>query len=164
MPRFCTRCGAALTEQDQFCARCGCAQRGSAQPALVSGSAQVAVLPPTNAQPPQQSDRRTQAAPPSAQVNPQPATSGRTRLHPLMGVALRALCLAVGLDIFSMFLSLVQDINNNIGLNKWSYFDTPRQLQDNATRAGGLGLVWGMLLGGIGGMIKLKKDARKERQ
>ncbi len=169
MPRFCTRCGADLTEQDQFCARCGCAQRGSAQPALVSGSAQVAVLPPTNAQPPQRIDREKQAAPPAPptpapHAAPQPASSGRTPLMPMVMVAVRTLGFAVGLELYCEFVSMLQDTNNNLFLNHWSPLDTPRQLRDNANHAGGLGLVWGLLLGSVGSVLKLKRDARKERQ
>ena len=80
MLRFCTKCGAALSENDPFCGKCGSPVQGLlAQPALSVGQPQAAVHAPTLAPSLQRPNMVAQAA--SAPPNSEPlAPSSHTRL------------------------------------------------------------------------------------
>ena len=168
MTSYCTRCGAALTDGDEFCGGCGSPVKDrAAQPAQAVRHPQAVVHPPRQAPSPQRSDAaarasttppRASALPPSA---PQPPSDSRPRFPPLLVAVVRALGVALGLDVLSMLGSLVQDIDRNMAFNKWSAWDTPQALHANAVHAGGLGLVWGLILGGAWGWVKLTRDRRR---
>ncbi len=164
MARFCTRCGAAVTDQDQFCARCGSPAQGrSAQPALAVGQPQAAVHPPMSVPTLKRSDdtARAIATPP---LGPQAPSGSRTLLSSILIVAARMLGMAVGLAVFNMIGSFGGDVDRNMALNTWSRYDTPARLHEHAVQVGRYGLVWGLILGGIWGWIKVARDRRRARR
>ena len=172
MARFCTKCGATLNENDPFCGRCGCqVQKTLVQSPVGAGTPQVPRHPPTSSSFSQESRMSAQAASASPQtttVSPQTTslapTSNRSRLPLFVIIVFRVICIAYGLAIFCMFGSLMQDVDNNMLYNKWNSLATPQVLHDHAVTAGGLGLLWGILLGSVGSWIKAARDKRRTRQ
>lgn len=111
MPRFCTKCGAALNENDPFCGRCGCqVQKPSDQPrraAEVPQATRQSVVSPSFPQAavnvPYLQERPTEAAsgpvPPRTVSTPQPVAGAASKMKWALPVIGLGVLLCVGFSL-----------------------------------------------------------------